>query len=301
MPPFAAPRSPAPPPIRNCRYGDSRLAFRAPRRRLEQDYLLFLGGTDTFGKYIPSPYPMLLEGLMGMACVNMGCVNAGVDAFLKDHTVMMAASQAHAVVMQVMGAHNLSNRFYTVHPRRNDRFLQASDQLRALYPEIDFAEYNFTRHLLHDLRSLGAARFEQVVAELRTAWAARMRAFIADIDRPVVLFWFAGHRPGDVASSDPDGQDPLFIDREVLDQMRGVARLVVECCPHGTPAARATDGMVFPAAEARSAENLLGVAAHGQAAASLVGPLRRVLAGTAPPPRAAPEDIAPPPRMALRH
>jgi hypothetical protein len=33
------------------------------------------------------------------------------------------ASVADVAVQQLMGADNISNRFYTAHPRRNDRFL----------------------------------------------------------------------------------------------------------------------------------------------------------------------------------
>ncbi len=52
-------------------------------------------------------------------------------------------------VIQVMGAHNMSNRFYAVHPRRNDRFLRASlGCCKTIYPEVDFTEFNFTRHML---------------------------------------------------------------------------------------------------------------------------------------------------------
>ena len=75
-------------------------------------------------------------------------------------------------VVQVMGAQNLTNRFYTVHPRRNDRFLRAAPDLQALYPEVDFTEFHFTRHLLRTLRWSSADRFEVVAEELRAVWVA---------------------------------------------------------------------------------------------------------------------------------
>lgn len=263
-----------------CRYGESRLPFRAPRRQLDGDYVLFLGGTETFGKFIARPYPALLEEVLGLPCVNMGCVNAGIDAFMKDHTVVQSARQARAVVLQVTGAHNLSNRFYTVHPRRNDRFLRASTVLSQLYPEIDFADYSFTRHMLGDLRAADPTRFEIVVEEITTAWTARMIRFIEDLSVPVVLFWFADRLPDDPV---PDGvdalqADPVYVNRDMIEALRPLAHNVVELRPSAEATRVGTAGMVFPNDQADAAARLLGVGAHRQASATLTGPLRRILA-----------------------
>ena len=54
------------------------------------------------------------------------------------------------------------NRFYAVHPRRNDRFLRPSAKIEALFPEIDFTEFSFNRHMLSALESVSADRFGQV-------------------------------------------------------------------------------------------------------------------------------------------
>ena len=62
-----------------CRYGTSRLLFRGPRKELEGDFVAFLGGTETYGKFIPAPYPQLVEDVLGQTCVNLGFVNAGVE------------------------------------------------------------------------------------------------------------------------------------------------------------------------------------------------------------------------------
>ncbi|PIE09533.1 MAG: hypothetical protein CSA72_13000 [Rhodobacterales bacterium] len=279
MKPYLAPAPRVPAAI--CRYGDSRLAFRGPRRRLTGDYLLFLGSTDTYGKFIEQPYPALLERVLGLPCINMACVNAGIDAFRKDRTVWEAAHSARAVVLQVLGAHNLSNRFYTVHPRRNDRFLRASTVLQRLYPEIDFADYSFTRHLLGELRATDPHRFTIVEEELRAAWTARTKTLIEEIGRPVILFWFSDQEPLDGAV-DPDdlpGAEPLFITREMIETVRPATRTVVELSPSRRVMAGDTDGMVFDPSDEPMARQLLGVGAHRQAAAILTGPLRRVLAG----------------------
>lgn len=275
MKPFVPPGYRA--PTGHCRYGDSRLPFRGPKRRLDGDYLLCLGGNETYGKFIETPYPALLEEVIGIPCVNMGCINAGVDAYLKDRAVIEFAQRAQAVVLQVLGAHNLSNRFYTVHPRRNDRFLRASSVLQGLYPELDFADYNFTRHLLSELSDLDPERFDIVVGELRTAWAARMRSLIQDIDVPVVLFWFSDHLPDDADHHDPRRDDPLFVTAGMLDGLRDLASAVIVLRPSEPAIRNPTDGMRFDPSEAEVAAQMLGAAAHRQALAVLTGPVRRSL------------------------
>ena len=135
-----------------CRYGGCRLLFRGPQRRLEGSYAAFLGGTETYGKFIERPFPALVEARTGLRCVNFGWPNAGVDVFLNEPELLKMAGAARVVVLQVPCAPNLSNRYYSVHPRRNDRFVTATPRLQSLFPEVDFTEFHFTRHLLSRLR-----------------------------------------------------------------------------------------------------------------------------------------------------
>jgi hypothetical protein len=121
-----------------CRNSVSRLSFRGPARELDQAYVAFIGGTEVFGRSIEKPLPMLTENKLGTACVNFGFMNVGIDAFVNDPTIMAACRDARMTVVQVMVAHCLSNRFCSVHPRRNDRFLSASTVMRAIFNDVDF-------------------------------------------------------------------------------------------------------------------------------------------------------------------
>ena len=87
-----------------CRYGASRMLFRGPRRRLDRPYIAFIGGTETYGKYIEKPFPVLVEKAMRQTCVNFGCVNGGIDVFIKDPTIMEICNEADLTVVQIMGA-----------------------------------------------------------------------------------------------------------------------------------------------------------------------------------------------------
>ncbi|WP_412504631.1 DUF6473 family protein [Roseovarius sp. SYSU LYC5161] len=250
-----------------CRYPGSKLLFRGPRRRLDGAYAACLGGTETYGKFIADPWPALLERDTGLTCVNFGWPNAGVDVFLNDTGVLRAATGARLVILQVPGAQNLSNRFYKVHPRRNDRFLRARGPLRAAYPEVDFTEFHFTRHLLGRLQARSANRFAPVLAELQELWCARMRLLLRRLDVPVVLLWLSGRAPGHGSDSPGLSHDPAFVTREMLADVRRFSAGCVEVLATRPPAQGASR---VTGLDNIAALQLPDAAAHRRAAAALV-------------------------------
>jgi hypothetical protein len=214
----------------------------------------------------------LVEKEVGRPCVNFGCVNGGVDAFVNDPTIMAACHKADLTVVQIMGANFLSNRFYSVHPRRNDRFLRASTVLQAIYNEVDFSDFTFTRALLGKLHSLSPERFDIVVTELREAWVARMRNMLGQIGPNAVLLWFARSPMSDDpwnAVANPLQVDPLFITESMINELRPLVRDVVHAVPSDIAKQQGTKGMYFPPMQSKAASEMLGVACHSEASNSL--------------------------------
>ena len=252
-----------------CRYGASKLLFRGPRQNLTGRYAAFLGGTETYGKFISRPYPALIAARTGAKCINFGWPNAGIDVFLNDADVLAAANGAQVVVLQLPPAQNMSNRFYRVHPRRNDRFLEGSTMLRSIYPEVDMTEFHFTRHLLGHLRKVAPARFELIRDELQTAWRARMRLLMERIGVPVILLWFSAHAPRHEADSPDLSEDPSFVTADMVEDVRPMALQVVDVTASAAALNAGTTGMMFTEFEAASAAELLGPASHEEAADAL--------------------------------
>lgn len=259
-----------------CRYGNSRVLFRGPRKPLDTDYVAFLGSTETYGRFIETPFPQLIEAQLKMPCVNFGVVNAGVDLYLNDPSVMDMVVQASAKVVQVMGAQNMSNRYYSVHPRRNDRFLRASERLEELYPEVDFTEFHFVRHMLGRLMEVSAERFAIVTEELRQAWTARMKSMLTQIRGRVVLLWFAHHAVPEEELLDLE-HDPLFVTRDMVETLRPRVDAVVEVVASDSARLEGTLGMVFSDFESCAAAELQGPTAHGEAADALAAVLRPLI------------------------
>ncbi|NEX45916.1 DUF6473 family protein [Pseudotabrizicola algicola] len=259
-----------------CRYGMSRALFRGPRRDLDRPYVVTLGGTETYGKFVPEPYPALIESATGLRIVNMGYVNAGLDLYLKDPDVLSTAARARLAVVQIVGAQNLSNRFYSVHARRNDRFLHASGALRSLFPEVDFTEFSFTRHMLSALHAASTDRFEVLAEDLRAAWVSRMKALLSALRGKTVLLWLANTPPPPPGRRADLSHDPLLIDSEMIAALRPLAAQYVEVV--ASPAARlcGTQGMAFAPLDALAAQGVPGPAVHRQIADHLGPELLRL-------------------------
>jgi Domain of unknown function (DUF6473) len=253
-----------------CHYGASKLVFRGPRRDLNGRYLVVIGGTETFGKFVPLPFADQLEQSLAMPVVNLGVANAGPDVFLGDDEIARIASGAVAVVVQVVGAHNQTNPFYAVHPRRNDRVLSVSPRLRSLYRDLDFTEVHFTRHLMQSLHAASRTRFAVVTAELQTLWVERMIALMRRLGPDIILMWTGSQPPKDLAGDEIGPRYPALVDRGMMARVARHAALQIEICP---PAERGggADVMQVLAAEA----GLPGMRAHRRIADTLIPILRR--------------------------
>ena len=269
-----------------CTYGNSLLSFRGPYRIPQAVDVAVLGGTETFGKYITVPYPELLEHQMGRSVVNLGAMNAGVDSFCSDSIIEEVAHRAHVAVVQIMGAQSVSNPFYRVHARRNDRVVAVTDHLRSLFPDLDFTDCNFTRHLLVKLQNRSPSQFQEVVFQLQKTWLGRMRELIARLSMPTVLLWVSDREPC------PDGEinfdvtygDPLFVTRDMVYQISSLVDGFVEIVrSYGGEAE--LDNMVFSPIERAAAARLPGPSAHAGAATALAKALQPAFGQVYAPPQ----------------
>lgn len=258
-----------------CRYGASKSLFRGPLRDLSRPYIAMLGGSPTFGKYVDRPYPALVEQALGWPVANLGGLNAGPDFYLSDPGLLDIAAGARAAVVQVTGADALSNPFYSVHSRRNDRFLAATPALRRLFPQVEFTEIHFTRHLLQVLQRSDAAGFGQVVQALKENWLAKMRRLLAALPARRLLLWM-----GDATAPDrAKGLDltPLFIDRAMIDALRFEVSATVQAVPSPRARRMAPFDMTYPETEAAQAACLPGAAVHAEVADRLTPVLRGLM------------------------
>lgn len=255
-----------------CRYGASKATFRGPARDLTRPYIAMLGGSATFGKYVERPFADLVEQALGRPVANLGALNAGPDFYFSDSATFEVAARADVAVVQITGADTLSNPFYSVHSRRNDRFLAASPALRTLFPNVDFAEIHFTRHLLQVLFRSDPAAHAGVVQGLKSAWLARMKRLFAGFGGQRVLLWLADAPPPEQAAV-PDPA-PALIDRTMIEVLRQEVDEVVVAVPTRRARALSPFDMIYPETEEVLAACLPGSTFHREVADRLVPILR---------------------------
>ena len=260
-----------------CRYGSSRLLFRGPRRDIERAYVAVLGGSETYGKFVQDPFPDLIERDLGLPVANLGCMNAGPDVFLNEESITAIAAQACVTVVQLLGAQNLSNRYYAVHPRRNDRFLGATPLLRAIFPRVDFTEFNFTRHMLQALQHSSAERFEVVAEELRAAWVVRMKLLLARLAGPTILLWMADVAPPSPTRQVELARNPLLVDAEMVAVIRPSATGYVQVISSAQARAQRVEGMAFGPLDAPAAATVPGPLVHREVAEALLPLIHQLL------------------------
>ena len=263
-----------------CRYGESKLLFRGPERSLTGPYVACLGGAETYGRFVKSPFPALVERDLGLNCINFGIPNAGVQVFASDPMLREVTAGARVTVVQVMGAQNLANSYYAVHPRRNDRFVAAHSALQTLYRDVDFAEFHFNKHLLSALFDVSPDRFAVVRQELQRAWVSQMAQMLGEIPGKIVLLWLADHAPlgNELVGLDPArARDPLFVTRQMLAEVRPLVDEIVRVVISPEAQAQGMVGKVYAEMEVPAAMALPGPAAHAEAAKALAAALERLI------------------------
>lgn len=167
----------------------SKLRFRGPLQLPEQPYVLFLGGSETFGRCVARPFVQRFERRSGVPCLNLGAANAGWEALAHDPAVVARARRAMLNVIQLMGPQHRSNGFFQVHPRRNDRFLQGFAPLHDLFPQVDFSQFSFVGHMLDVLQRVDGYAHRRLQYGLQVEWAAHLRAMQRLYQKPIVFLW----------------------------------------------------------------------------------------------------------------
>ncbi|MGR3614473.1 MAG: DUF6473 family protein [Paracoccaceae bacterium] len=255
------------PRIDLCRHGGSKLLFRGPRSCEENCGIAFLGSTEVFGRFVTRPFVDLLGKQLPLTCCNYGVVNAGIDSFLQDPLILRQLRKAPICVVQVMDAQNLSNRFFRVHPRRNDRFLEALPSLVALFPELDFTEFHFNRHLLSRLKALSAKRFARVCAELQNVWLKRMRLLLRVLCPCDVVLLHIGHAGRDDLCN--LGADPVLVTPEMVQSLGALVSEIVFVTVQRAEQSQEVSEMRVGPMQAPIAEQSIGPSGHKRIADTL--------------------------------
>ena len=266
----------------NYRFGRARQRYRGPKPDLDKPYVAFIGGSETYGKFVEKPYPALVGEALGLNVANWGTPEAGPGFFLKDPVLLEACSCAQVCVVSLMGAPNMSNRLYSVFQRRNARLKGVSKMLPLLFPEVNLTQYRFVHNMLFNIHKSNPENFKAVELELREAWIARMRELLEAIETTRVLVWMSVRAPEEDYGPKERGDfvvPPAFVNREMVEAVAPMADLMVEYVPAEALAKAdgASEAPFFAGSGNDGMARYPGQAVHEQAAQLLAEPLQDIL------------------------
>ncbi|MDA7965977.1 DUF6473 family protein, partial [Ruegeria sp.] len=244
-----------------CHYGTSKLAFRGPQRALDKPYVACIGADETFGRFVERPFPAVLEQQLNRRCINLGGLFCGAEALCGDPILQELANKAELCIFQVPGVLGQTNRFYHVHPRRNDRFLCPTPNLMALYPEVDFTDIHFVRHLVARLKGCRDTRFDLVAEELRKNWQGKVLNFLRTVSTPVVLLWLDVDL-GIVGCADKSTCNPVPVQPSMLRVLEAYSAGSIALHVQVSGASDELEDMLFGTLQQPMAERMIGPATH---------------------------------------
>lgn len=211
---------------------------------------------------------------MKRSVLNLGSLFSGVDALCRDGGMFDLLNVADVCVVQAPDLLGQSNRFYRVHPRRNDRFLAPTQDLRYLYPEVDLTDVHFVRHLLTCLHGFEDARFEVVADELRSNWVRQVGTFLQRLKSPVILLRLQVLR--DAESRDHPEFPGVCVTDQMMDTLANQCADFVDVTTQVSGQSDELEDMLFGTMQQPMAEHMIGPAAHRAIAAALLGPVRNL-------------------------
>jgi len=132
----------------------------------------------------------MVERALGIPILNLGAQHSGAGFYAEDDVIHEIIESAKVIVVEAPSVVNQSNPFYRVHPRRNDRFVTALGPLYELFPEADFVECHFTKHLITKLITIDAERADIVFRVLQDEWMRNLSLMRARWRAETVVHWY---------------------------------------------------------------------------------------------------------------
>ncbi len=263
------------------RFGTNETLFRGQAPDLSKPYTVFLGAGETYGQYVEMPFPNLLGRELPIQCVNWGVPGGGPTHFLRDPVLQDACNKARLCVITAGHAWAISNRLYTVLHRDNSAISDVSDQLIALFPNVDVDSFERVRPMLVALQNSSPDNFKVLEMEIREAWLARMREMVERIETRTVLFVMGDHLLDDPSLSENRRIGPELVSRVMLNRLAGyVDHFVVY---EASEEAQSLDGedRIYDESDATASLSYPGERMHVEAA-ELLFPILRPSCNDAP-------------------
>ena len=276
----------------------------APPSLATGNYFAAVGAAQTFGCFVAKPWPALLARQLGLPALNLGIAGAG-PAWFRREPVRALLANARFVVFQVMSGRSADNSCFRGGGRERVRFADGRELgADAAWREVLARNLaGVTNPLARGLRNRFAAWFGRrdaraLVRETRADWHRQFAALLCETAAPKLLLWWSRRRPHYRARyhslAAMFGEFPQLVDRSMVEHLRPLANDYVECVTRrGSPQVlvdrhSGAPTSVQPAAAGTGEDPAVrwqhnayypSPAMHEDAAAALLAPARKLLAG----------------------
>ena len=195
--------------------------FRGPAVKGDR-YIACVGAAQTFGRFVDTPYPRLVSSALGIEALNLGRGGSSSTFVGENPILLQHVNRAALVVVQVLSGRSQSNSMFQV----------LDDGMRGINIETGqpCTAPEFYTWLMEKDKELT----QRIVEETRTNYIQSMTRLLNAIKPPKILLWFSNRTPeyqerlgGSLL--DLFGKFPQFVNRPMVDALRGQADAYTEC------------------------------------------------------------------------
>jgi hypothetical protein len=185
-------------------------------------YVACLGGAQTFGRFVQTPFPRLISHSLRIETLNLGRGGVGPSFYLSNPRLLEYTNRARMVIFQVLSGRSQSNSLFRI-TGNGMRGMNLANGREMSAPEF------YTWLMARDSQ---LARM--IVEETRENYLSAMMQLLDAITPPKILLWFSVRGPNyeeylELPLGRLWGEFPHFVNQAMVDEMRSRADIYVEC------------------------------------------------------------------------
>ncbi|HFD13536.1 MAG TPA: hypothetical protein ENJ32_13875 [Crenotrichaceae bacterium] len=199
------------------------LGLRGPRCCLgKNDYLVFTGAAQTFGRFVHEPFPAQVGRLSQKPFLNLGVSGAGPEFYLKRPSLMTLIAEAEIHIMQTMSGRSVSAGLFECQGNNGVvRFLEGSRKNETMLAADAY-------HVLR--KEYGEDAYLEQVKSVQQRWVELYFELISKTGISTYLIWVSEKNIGEnINHSSVLGEFPHFVTKAMIDEVKSVCTGVIDC------------------------------------------------------------------------
>jgi LPS sulfotransferase NodH len=158
--------------------------FRGPPVDTSAPYLAFIGAAQTFGRFVPTPFPRQIGARLGVPVLNLAVGGAGPRHYLTSNYLELI-NGAETVVIQIMSGRSASNSLFD-NSDSGGLIGRVRGEQSTMRAEEFFSRLGKTH---------SQSRVKEIVDETRNDYVLSFVQLLRKIVVPKILFWFSIRAP----------------------------------------------------------------------------------------------------------